>query len=147
MHMFRVDPVLPVGAMKTYQILAPLSTHWRDATCEEIDCPAMQRGWKTIIDESDKDGQRRAHYIRRISGRQFTEERGPDGLVTFTFTAGQKCFRQHRTRIERPEHFLVRPGDWRGNPTGQYFRHTEPEHWVEDFGEHQQNLADRMEKG
>lgn len=144
----RIPPQLPPGAMKTYQVLAPGSTHYRSATCEEVGCAAYSQGWRTTLDLSTELGQRQAEYIRKESGRKYSEER-PDGVVaTFFFEPGQRCFARHRVRVGRPEIYVVREGDWRGNPRGiSPRRHTRPEHWVEDFGEHQQKLADRLKEG
>ena len=73
MGIFRIDPQLPTDAMKTYSIMAPKSTHFRKATCAEMDCPSYLHGWATIIDERTELGQEQAHYIRKLSGRKFTE--------------------------------------------------------------------------
>jgi hypothetical protein len=50
--------------------------------------------------------------------------------------------------VGRPELFIVRGGDYRGNPLGTPTRvHARPEDWVEDFSTHTQAIADRLEKG
>jgi hypothetical protein len=145
---FRVEPALPVTAVKTYAIASPLATHWRAATCEEAECPHHLFGWVTAVDERTDLGQAQAHYIRKDSGRGFTEERGPDGLTRFTFTPGQRCFASgsHRVLLDRPERFLERDGDWRGNPTGRRIEHS-VDGWLDSFGEHQERLAEALEKG
>lgn len=140
---FRITPAVPVQAMKTYQILAPKDSHWRKASCEEFGCKAYTNGWRSQIDETTDLGKRQAHYIRKQSGRKFTEESTSPGMTVFTFEAGQSCFGQHEVPIGRPEIFLVRDGDWRGNPTGQVRTHKRPEDWVEDFAIHQNRLADQ----
>lgn len=144
----RLPPKLPSGAYKTYQILSPLGTHFRDATCDEVECPHQAFGWRSVIDENTDLGQRQAYYIRENSGRKFTEERGEDGLRTFTFEAGQKCFTQHKVSLERPEIFMVRGGDWRGDPAGaDPLIHKRPDDWVDDFATHQDNIATLIERG
>lgn len=144
----RIDPALPARAFKTYSVLAPASTHFRRATCEEVECPYAVSGWATVVDEGTELGQRQADYIRRSSGRKFTAERTPEGLTRFVFAANQECFSEHKVRVDRDEIFLVRGGDFRGDPTGARPRqHVRPEDWVEDFAEHQQALADRIERG
>lgn len=143
---FRIDPALPVGAYKTYAIHARPEAR-RPATCVDVDCAAYLHGWTTEVDESSDLGAAQAHYVRRESGRAFVEGRTPGGLTVFTFEAGQQCFADHTTVDDRPPIFLVRSGDWRGNPGGQHRVHTRPEHWVEDFSEHQQGLADALQKG
>lgn len=146
--MFRIVPAVGAESYQTFEIRRPLATHWRTATCEEVDCPNAERGWRTVVDESTELGQRQAHYIRRQSGRLFREERQPDGTTAFLFASGQPCFQQHRVQIGRPELYVVRGGDWRGNPRGLPARqHTRPDLWVEEFGEHQERIAEAKERG
>lgn len=143
----RFPPALPPVAYKTYQIAVPLATHWSIVTCADADCEAYRIGWDSLIDERTGLGQRQAHYIRRESGRRFTEAREPDGLTRFSFEAGQKCFAQHQARNMRPERFVERLGDWRV-PSGLPRReHARPEDWVESFAEHQDRLRTLMERG
>lgn len=143
----RLPPALPVTAMKSYTILAPLSTHYRAATCEEVACPNITHGFRVVVDEQTDLGQRQAHYLRKLSGRAFTETREA-GLTVFTFAPGQRCFTEHRVRRDRPERYFTRAGDWRGNPTGQRpYEHTRPEYWVEDFAENQDRIARIVERG
>jgi hypothetical protein len=147
MALFRISPQGPPEAYKTYGIRAPKETHFRPATCGEVDCSAYLYGWKTTIDEGTVLGRMQAHYIRKESGRRYEEEWN-NGLTTFYFEAGQHCFAQHQTALEREPIFLVKDGDWRGNPRRTNPRiHTKPEHWVEDFAEHQQALKERIEHG
>lgn len=147
--MFRVDPKLPPQHMKTYQIVAPQSTHYRPGTCAEADCRHHREGWVSIIDEGNDLGAKQAYYIRNQSGRHFKEDRNQaPGLTAFIFEAGQTCFQQHQIRLDKPELFLVRGGDWRGNPVGDQPRvHASADDWVDDFGNHQQQLADRINQG
>lgn len=139
---FRIEPRLPVHAVKTYQATSAT----RPATCEEVDCPQYLGGWQTIV--PDPSGH--ADLVRSLRGRyRFTEEAQPGGLVAFTFPPGQRCFQQslHRLPAEGGERWLVRGGDWRGNPRQELREHTRAEFWVEDFAEHQQTLAERLERG
>jgi hypothetical protein len=137
----RIVPKAPADAFKTYQIVSPLSTHYRDGTCAEAGCLAHQHGWQTSVDETNDLGQRQAHYIRKLSGRRFTERRTELGLTAFTFVAGQACFSTHKVPLERPEFYVVKGGDWRGNPRGDRRVHSGPDAWVNDFGEHQDRIA------
>jgi hypothetical protein len=145
--MNRITPNMPVTAYKTYRILSPVSTHFRPATCAEAECAAYLNGWRSTVDEATVLGQQQAHYIRRQSGRRHREERDEAGLTVFTFEAGQECFAGgHQVRLDRPEHYLLTGGDWRGNPTGEH-RTLRAQDWIDDFGEHQQRLADYQERG
>jgi hypothetical protein len=133
MALHRLQPALPAAGMQTYAALLPLATHWRPATCGEVDCQTQAGGWVTRVDEATDLGQRQAHYIRAESGRAFTEER-EGGLTVFTFPAGQECFATHQMPLERPPLLLVRGGDWRGNPRGTPARvHQRPEDWIDDM--------------
>jgi hypothetical protein len=145
----RITPAAPSAAFKTYQIAAPVSSHWRSASCAEVDCPAHQYGWSTTVDTATDLGQGQAYYIRRESGRSYREEQVGPGMVRFTFGPGQRCFRAdtHRVRTGRPEIFAVRGGDWRGNPTGDKRQHQSPDDWLDDFATHQQYITDRRERG
>lgn len=144
----RVIPRLPAGAYQTYQVVAPRSTHSRPVTCEQVDCPQMKHGWRTKVDETTELGQRQAGYVRSSAGRRYAEHQDEAGLTVFEFAPGQRCFAQHRQSLERPPLFVVRDGDWRGNPLGTQPRvHARAEHWVEDFAEHQAALADVLERG
>lgn len=170
----RAAPKLAVHQVQTYAIDSPLATHTKAASCADVDCLNYANGWATVVDERTEQGQRQAGYIRRacvrdsatlrpdvLGGRRrYTEvaraEQVPaidladalaSGLTCFWFPPGQECFAEHRVPLDRPELYVVRAGDWRGNPTGWRRDHTRPEHWVEDFSEHQQALHDAHERG
>jgi hypothetical protein len=131
---------------KTYTIHAPLSTHFRRATCEEIGCPNYLKGWQTRIEGLPAE---LLHAVRN-SGRKYTELRVTEGETWLVFEAGQSCFQttKHRTRIDEPELYIVRDGDHRGNPRGTKDRlHQRPADWRDDFAEHQQGLADAYQEG
>ena len=131
-------PSLPAHRRKTYAITAPPATHTRPAkSCAEVDCDAHLFGWDTILPADDP----RCDLVR-LSGRAFTEHREGDGLVTFRHPPGQNCYRlaEHRVPLDRPALYVVRDGDWRGNPTGRQRVHVNGDEWVEDFAEHQAKL-------
>jgi hypothetical protein len=143
----RVVPAGPVSLYKTYGAASPVASHWRDGTCEEVNCEAWQFGWQTVIDEATDLGQSQAFYIRKHSSRSFTEQRRPDGLTEFSFDGGQACFAKHKVPLERPAIFTVRDGDWRGNPTGRRHVFRSGEDFVDDFGEHQERIIEAIERG
>lgn len=124
--------VIPGNSHRTYQIVAPRSTHFRPATCEEVDCAAWRNGWKTLV----PDDSPQAEYIRSGgSGRRYVESTGhadlAGGVAEFMFEAGQKCFAadKHVVPLEREPLFNVRENDLTR-------RHTRPELWAEDMDEH-----------
>lgn len=108
----------PVNRMVTHAILAPMETHWKKATCEEYGCLPFHHGW------SVNTAGMSAHLVHRAkkSGRKFIIEHDAAGSEVLIFEPGQPCFRvsEHRVRIQRPEFFVRRNGDWRGNPDGPH---------------------------
>lgn len=141
----RIAPKLPVTAMQTYSIDAPMATHFRPASCTEVECPHHLEGWQTLVDENAQLGQRQADYIRRHAGRAFTESREKEGVTTFTFPAGQKCFRPHQVRIDRPEIFSVVGGDFRGRTSEP--RVLPANGWVEHMQDGLHRLQTLAERG
>lgn len=139
----RQAPLHAVGAYKTFAIRQPSDQAVRTA-CEDAGCLANRYGWETAIDETTDIGRAQASYIRRQSGRDFKESKTAEGLTVFRFAPHQRCFTEHRTA---PQIFGVRDGDWRGNPTGRRFVHSDPADWVEDFGEHQIAVAEQSQRG
>lgn len=112
----RVPPRLPVTAMQTHAILAPPATHWRPATCAEVECKHYEHGW-TLRTAGLPDAMVMA---ARHSGRNYTEVPAEEGGSVLTFKPGQPCFRasEHRIRLEREPLYVKRNGDWRGSPDG-----------------------------
>lgn len=137
---------LPAAARMTYELAAPLSSHWRAATCAEVDCSAYRLGWRLRAEGLAPQDL----YLAKNCGRRFVEVRAAEGETWLQFEAGQPCFKaqKHQIPLEREPLYLVRGGDWRGNPLGMETReHTRPEHWVEEFAEHQQTLAEARQEG
>lgn len=145
-------PILPPQAKKTYSIRAPLATHWRSATCEEVDCELYTDGWRLraeLVGEADR------HFIL-ASGRRYMELDVAEGEAWLVFGPGTPCLlqwacgqpftdRHHKVQV-RPEVYILTPGDWRmwcGSP----YRFDRQSQWVEDFGEHQERLSDRARQG
>jgi hypothetical protein len=141
-----LDPLLPASAKKTYSIKAPQATHWRKASCAEVECQGQEHGWVSLIDETTELGQRQAQYIRTLSGRQFKEERSEQGLTAFTFEPGQTCFTEHEVPLGKPELYIVRDGDL-SRSLGNLRVHTRAQDWAEDFATHQQTIADAIKEG
>ena len=68
------------------------------------------------------------------------------GVVVLEFGAGQDCFSEHRIPLDRDSLFVLRDGDWRGNPTGRR-RTLSPIAWRDDMGENQEKLAELARRG
>ncbi|MFE7973009.1 hypothetical protein [Streptomyces shenzhenensis] len=144
-QLFRIAPTMGPEAYKTYAMVSPLATHFRQATCAEVGCDHYRQGWRVRVQALTPD----LLHAARTSGRKYTEQQIADGETYLVFEAGQACFKasQHRAPVGRPPLYLVGDGDYRGNPRGTKPRQLTPGHWVEDFAEHQQGLADEIKKG
>lgn len=146
----RLAPAMPPHAYKTYGMSLPLPTHWRNATCDEVDCEAYRGGWVTTVDLSTDLGQKQADYIRHDRSRQASEQRTGLSEAKFVYGPGQRCFAadDHRVPLDRAPRFVVAGGDWRGNPRGTPVQvHRNASEWCEDFAEHQDRLATAIRKG
>jgi hypothetical protein len=132
---FRPEPRIPVQGMQTHHILAPVQTHWRQASCEEVGCLAFHHGWVLPLEGLDEGDIWQARY----SGRRYHQQTNEDGKVFLHFEAGQPCFRAstHQKRLDRPELFIVRSGDWRGTDrTQDPIRFSGPDAWADHLGTH-----------
>lgn len=144
-------------SIQHYQISSPLDTHFRVGTCAEDHCLSHLHGWRTVVDENTSLGAEQAVYIRSDRTRRHVETSelvetppGPHGdpLTTgvvrtvFTFEAGQRCFRQHRVPIDKPELYLVT-----NNRGDVLTHHSGPDAWVDDFCTNQDQLAELINRG
>lgn len=140
-----IIPQLPSQHFKTYEIVAPLQTHFRKATCAEVECAAYVNGWVTRVPV----GSQAEQYIRSGgSGRRFTETTTIDSAEReFVFEPGQQCFAsdKHRVPLEREPLYIARGGDARGNPMRERRVHTRASDWQEDFAGHLDRV--RQSKG
>jgi len=142
----RIRPLMGADAYKTYEMRSPLSTHFRPATCAEANCQYYANGFQVRVEGLAP----KVLNAVQNSGRKYTVQKVADGETYLSFEPGQPCLREslHRVREDRPPLYIVRDGDWRGNPRGTKARlHQTPDHWVEDFATHQQAIADEIKKG
>lgn len=146
--------LVPLHLKKGYVLLAPLATHWRPATCEEVRCRAFTDGFEIVLPDSPGRVERIA-YLRADRSRVSTEWRRPDGAVVFRFPPGTRPFagatehENHRVRIDRPEICAVK--DRLTDPASQWVVHDGPnggaDNWVDDFAGHQDKLFTAAQKG
>lgn len=144
--MNRLTPEGPAHAYKTYEVRRPRATHFRIATCVEVDCPHHIYGWKTVVDMATDLGQRQAKYIAFKSDRKYKATQSGT-IITFVFTPGQKCFTEHTVPLEREPLYIVRGGDWRGNPRRVPTVQRKAPDWVDDFANNQIAVKARIERG
>lgn len=142
----------PVSAVKTYSIEQPISTHFRKATCQEVNCTNFTKGFKVHVEKvlAMPNGVNILAMIKG-SGKKFVELAVAPGQTWLEFEAGQSCFDgdsgRHVTSLERPALFVVRGGDWRGNPRGEQRTHASGYDWADDMQNHRDKLLSAVERG
>ena len=122
-----------------FQASAPLATHWRPATCQEVDCEAHLLGFKLVLDEEAHADQIDALRTLR-HGRHFTEHHEVEGFIEFRFPAGQRCFKHHTTGIGRDPIMLH-------GVNAQVRQHVRAKDWHEDFNETSYQIQEQRKRG
>lgn len=140
----RAGPALPADRYQTFQVASPVSTHFRAATCEEVGCPEFLNGWTTRLDVATQGALIQAV---RDSGRPPSAVITEGGAISFVFEAGTACFKatEHVVRLDRPEIFVTRRGDWRRSHSPR--RYDRGDQWVDDFATNQDRLATLLQRG
>lgn len=142
----RPEPGLPSSAYQSYGFRAPLQTHYRQGTCDEVDCPAWLAGWTTTVPAgSELEGMvRRACAGLEDGVRRPFREVTEGERVTFVFEPGTTCFRanEHKVRLERESVFVVSDGDHRSRKLRHIY--DRPDQWVDDFATHQDRISRRL---
>lgn len=134
---------------RTYEINAPRDDDivW---TCQEVKCEAWSKGFVVLCDETTDLGIARAVFFRsgqsQRSYRETTHVRDGVTYTAFVFDAYQRCFTDHKTR---PVGMSVHLGDRRALAAGSATtmrHHSRAADFVEDWGEHQLSIAERVHK-
>jgi hypothetical protein len=143
----------PPEAYKTFGIANPGATHWRPATCREVDCANLVNGFKVTCDLRTPLGLKQARYVRDTAAERHQPYAHAwlegDKIIVFIFEAGQECFYAHRLPLGRPALFLVRNGDHRGSGRRSADRriYDRSDQWQDDFATHQDRLAEAARRG
>lgn len=140
----RMQPKMPTGAYKTFAVRAPVSTHFRKATCAEADCLAYRNGWTIPLKGIDPQ----LEYVARHSHKRFREMefKGDRYLV---FEEGQQCFEthDHLVSLEREPFYFVGRGDWRSFTATKAREHKRPEDFVDDMQTHLDTIRTEIDRG
>lgn len=145
--MFRLDPAGPHQAYQTFRVSAPLATHHRRATCAEVACEKLERGFKIITDPTTDKGRRQAYLITHVYRRPHTVIRRPDGLVDYVFAPGVPCFANHHRPLFREPLTVIRFGDHRTPRRAREPRSVGVSEWTGRLGESVTDLAGRVARG
>lgn len=150
----RIKPQLPTRLFKTYRASSPIASHFRKATCEEIDCKFWREGW--TLRKQDMSAQ--DLYLVTHIGKRYTEHHMEEGVDYLVFEPGQSCFAeaQHFIPLDRPAFFYRGQGDFRaigGPPESASSKRWErdavsmrAEDWVDSFANDVDKLKEASEK-
>jgi hypothetical protein len=131
----------------TFAIRQPMVTHFRVATCAEVECQAYLGGWQLRVEQlSDM-----LLHTARNAGKKFMELEVSETEHYLVFEPGQPCFSaaQHRAPLERPAFFYAGRGHWSSRifstRTAQKFNR--PEDWAERMDEHLDRIRVKIQEG
>lgn len=142
----RLPPKMPTTAYRTYRAISPLSTHFRLATCQEIQCPAYTNGWTYLKTDLEREHLLYAvtHAGKRYREMSLTES----GEIYLVFEPGQRCFQadSHRMPLDRPEFYYTGRGDFRSFSIRKA-QQLRAEDWVDHFANHVDKLNTKQQEG
>jgi len=117
-----------------FTVAQPRETHFRPATCEEVDCRDYLNGFVIPLNPAVplhlklmEDIKPSGRKFRKMRSEDAAEEKGvtlPPHIFAFVFPPGQQCFRPHMVVMDKPP-ILIHDGR----------RHATVENYVEDFNE------------
>lgn len=130
---------------RTHAVRSPISTHFRKATCEEVQCSAYQDGWHFHAESLSPE----MLYVVTHSGRRYREVRVTQGQTFLVFEPGQPCFKSgtHVISLERPEWYFVGRGDSRVFDVRKARQHRNAENFVDDWSTHLDKIRRVIERG
>lgn len=138
---------MPDRMYKTYQIAAPIDTHTRKATCEEIGCTAYRDGWtyaKSGLIAED------LYELVTHAGKRYREVKLDDSAeIYLVFEPDQPCFQaaSHRISLERPQFFFAGRGAGTAYSPRQATQFDNGEQWADSFAHHQDVINRVFEEG
>lgn len=140
--------------LKNYVILAPRKTHFRPATCAEVQCNRFMNGWETHLDVSTKDGLEAAEWIEAGKhGNKYTKWRAEGStIVVYRFPPFQPYIfgiqhREHVVKTDRPELFGVRDVSTGFDLKLHQGAESGARDWVDDFATNQGKVAQKAQEG
>jgi len=149
-----------------HRIAAPISSHRRRATCDEVGCKYQREGWKIVAEIGPQADQvivqaklsgrdfelthelsyslgvrRELEKVRTEKSREEIEEwlsiQDKTMHAILSFSPGQQCFKSHTASLHKPPLYLVRDG------ARPYRQIESPAEWVNHFQTHLQKTADQ----
>lgn len=144
--MFRPAPKGPQAAYQTFRARQPLQTHFRRATCAEVDCARFVNGFRIPTVPGTPLGDRQAYLIRESGARHVTV-RQPGGVVDYVFPPGTMCFERHFRSLFREPLTAITRGDHRTPRAARAPRVMAAAEWLDRFRAHQDKIATEVQRG
>lgn len=141
----RPRPKMATSNYLTYCIRQPMITHFRPATCAEVDCGAWRGGWQLRVEQLTPELLRAA----RNSGKRYREMTVTEGETYLVYEPGQACFDSvnHRLPLERPAFFYEGRGDFRSFTIRRARQHANAEDWADSMAHHLDHVRSEIQKG
>lgn len=133
---------IPRQLRQTFRAVRPIKTHFRVATCKEVNCPRFLGGFQSIV----PNGSAQASYMRddlQMSGhfcnRPHQERIHSDGMVAFDFPPGTECFTEHKTLVGRDDLFMIETVTAR--------RRVQPNQWQDEINANAYSINKAQKEG
>lgn len=130
---------------KTHAVRSPIATHYRKATCAEVNCTAHRDGWAFHKETLSPEFL----YVATKSGRKFREVHIAPGQTYLVYEPGQTCFefRSHVLPLDRPELYYVGRGDSRVFNPNKARQHVNAVDFMDDFASHLDRMHRHITRG
>lgn len=137
-------PRLATFNYRTFRISSPIKTHFRKATCAEVNCEAYINGWS--LPKANLDPQ--MLYLATHSGKSY-KEYDLNGTIYLVYSAGQTCFNaaKHVISLQRPEFYFAGRGDYRSFSPRRSHKYERSDQWLDDFATHQARNKQLVDRG
>lgn len=147
---------LPAHRRKTFVYDTPSDTHYRKATCAEVECSKYANGFAIPITPSQdieafEGTLKQAGYtFARGEGPEHLAAEYPAGTRWLVFPPEQRCLESfknpHRIALDHDPIVSIRGGDFRMF-TGDNQHFNRVDDWVDALQESTQRLHEEIEKG
>jgi hypothetical protein len=134
----------------SYRAIAPIGSHFRDATCAEVNCDKYVNGWWIALNPKDETHQQTVIDLKERTNLKYKTMQHidpvngkPNGFIRYEFYPGQECLQNtinktrynqswHKVSLERPVITIKK----------EHNRYVKKEHsqWVDEMDDHLHEL-------
>lgn len=139
----RWAPKMEPKNYRTFGASSPLKTHYRPATCQEVNCQAYANGWSFDVAVLSKA----AYYKVTHAGKHYRKVTLSPTQQYLVFSPEQPCFDSHVVPLDRPEILYTGRGDWRIFNRNHARVIKSADEFADRFGTHVQLLREHIKRG